>query len=662
MAKIEQSWEPGTLDKTRKNLGVLSEEEAKKMMKVLGGEVLQEKSAPIDYKSLPQNKIYAKKAVGKSANAGSAASAQQIATASAKPKVKKLPDINAKERQLFDKLMMDSEYKIKTSYGIFNFVLKFTKSNEKLRRGFVEFDLEKDLEHLNEFIMAVKSIIQIAPASYKERIMLDEDERFVFIRLVGGWTLKDLRYYLNAIKAHPDNATVLTMSDFIKATYRMLLKIYYLGENRIPAIFKDIYNELVKYPKIDKRKVTAMTKSGIAEWFYVYKKVVKGLYPILMRLCCKHCEEFHDFFIVRTADILGFLEMTKYDLMLPNHKAKKQEEKKEEKKEEAEQKQEEKKEEAPQVSPYVKSGLKLLEQLFPQAGFSKLETHPDMYPYFQPLYQFREGLNLLSPENPLQVTIILLRITEDFLQGCRTADLTFPDEDENDDMDKISTILNEWALYREVLFERNYASVIKEFSNNEFSNPGDFRKSQYGLKLITDMLWETKYYFLPYFNFQQVILDKPKNDNPYRQLCVRATILRKYLQSTVRKIAAAEKQKGIVEGVGNPWAKYKYGIQTPVSKRLNVILGAKKPEGESRATNANLLKYTLCVIAVLEWWLNDKASPAYSYGDSKLYRVSEADGAPEFSVPLMQNQNDLFMESLKSAIAKKSDDAEKQAN
>ena len=45
MAKIEQSWEPGTLDKTRKNLGVLSEEEAKKMMKVLGGEVLQEKSA-----------------------------------------------------------------------------------------------------------------------------------------------------------------------------------------------------------------------------------------------------------------------------------------------------------------------------------------------------------------------------------------------------------------------------------------------------------------------------------------------------------------------------------------------------------------------------------------------------------------------------------------
>lgn len=656
MAKIEQSWEPGTLDKTRKNLGVLSEEEAKKMMAILGGEVLQEKSAPINYNELPRNKIYAKKASGKTANEGSATAVRQMASEESKPKVKKLPDINARERQLFDRLMMDSEYKIKTSYGIFNFVLKFTKNNDKLRRGFVEFDLEKDLEHLNEFITAVKSIIQIAPASYKEHIMLSDEERFAFIRLVGSWVLKDLRYYLNTIKSHPDNVTVLSTSDFIKATYRMLLKIYYLGENRIPAIFKEIHNELSRYPKIDKHKVTAMTKTGITEWFYVYKKVIKGLYPLLMRLCCKHCEEFHDFFIVRTADILGFLEMTKYDLMLPNHKAKKQDEKGEGKKEEKPEKKkedEEEKKEEHKLSPYVKSGLKLLEQLFPQAGFDNLESHPDMYPYFQPLYQFRDGLNLVSPENPVQVTVILLRITEDFLQGCRTADLTFPDEDENDDMDKISTILNEWALYREVLFERNYSEVIKEFANSEFSNPGDFKKSQYGLKLLTDMLWETKYYFLPYFKFQQLILDKPKNDNPYRQLCVRATILRKYLQTIVRKIAEAEKNKGAVDGVGNPWAKYKYGIQTPVSKRLNILLGAKKPEGESRATNANLLKYTLCVIAVLEWWLNDKSSPAYSYGDSDLYRVSAVDGAPEFSVPLMQNQNELFSEALKSAVVKK---------
>ena len=93
-----------------------------------------------------------------------------------------------------------------------------------------------------------------------------------------------------------------------------------------------------------------------------------------------------------------------------------------------------------------------------------------------------------------------------------------------------------------------------------------------------------------------------------------------------------------------------------MSKRLNIILGAKKPEGESKATNANLLKYTLCVIAVLEWWLNEKSSPAYSYGDSNLYRVSAADGAPEFSVPLMQNQNDLFMAALKASAVKKSDE------
>ncbi|MBR4374593.1 MAG: hypothetical protein IKP49_09560, partial [Treponema sp.] len=177
MAKIEQSWEPGTLDKTRKNLGVLSEEEAKKMMTVLGGEILQEKSAPIDYKSLPQHQIFAKKPLGKSANSGSTAATQQMTETPAKPKQKKLPDIKPTEKQFFDRLMMDSEYKIKTSYGIFNFVLKFTKNGEKLRKGFVEYDLEKDVEHLNDFITAIKSIIQISPASYKEKIMLAEEEK-----------------------------------------------------------------------------------------------------------------------------------------------------------------------------------------------------------------------------------------------------------------------------------------------------------------------------------------------------------------------------------------------------------------------------------------------------------------------------------------------------
>ena len=52
--KVEQSWEPGTLDATRRAIGPIDKEEAVRMTKLLGGEILQEKSAPIDYSAFPQ--------------------------------------------------------------------------------------------------------------------------------------------------------------------------------------------------------------------------------------------------------------------------------------------------------------------------------------------------------------------------------------------------------------------------------------------------------------------------------------------------------------------------------------------------------------------------------------------------------------------------------
>ena len=66
--KPEAKWEPGTLDKTRQNIGPIDAEEAKKMMQKLGGEVFAEKSAPIDYSAFPKAKEFSRRAVGRSAS------------------------------------------------------------------------------------------------------------------------------------------------------------------------------------------------------------------------------------------------------------------------------------------------------------------------------------------------------------------------------------------------------------------------------------------------------------------------------------------------------------------------------------------------------------------------------------------------------------------
>ena len=47
MARDKKYFEPGTLDQTRRNIGEINKEEAAHMMKVLGGEVIQERSKHI---------------------------------------------------------------------------------------------------------------------------------------------------------------------------------------------------------------------------------------------------------------------------------------------------------------------------------------------------------------------------------------------------------------------------------------------------------------------------------------------------------------------------------------------------------------------------------------------------------------------------------------
>ena len=661
--KPEAKWEPGTLDKTRQNIGPIDAEEAKKMMQKLGGEVFAEKSAPIDYSAFPKAKEFSRRAVGRSASSIASQTAASVpaggkvgyAPKEKKKRVGVLPELTSKERHLMDRIMMSEDYKIKTNLGLFNFVRKFKKNGEELvRKGFVEYNLQKHVEHLQEFITTVKSIIQISPDTYKAKIVSSNEDKFRFLKTVGSWTMRDIKKYYFDVQNSADECTVAMLIPFVKEVYRNLIKIYYIGETKVSGYFKDIYNDLAKYPKFDLKKAQTLSKTGITEWFYIYSQIIKGLYPLLMRMSSSKFDYFQDFFLVQTGNILTFLELTKFDLLLPNKKGERQEEAKDEEakseeNEEASAEKEAKSKSENKKNELVDAGLKLLDNLFPEAGFDHIEKMPDMFPYFQPIYQFRDGYNLLAPENPLQVTVTLLRITEDIFQGCRN--IVFTEENEEDVSrtdEKLSAVLSEWSVYREILFERDYADQITDFVNNEYSQ-GDYKSTLFGKKMLTSILWQTKYNFLPYFEFEQLLLEKPKNDSQYRPMCIRVGFLFRYFSMLSKNIDAAKGQ-GLVMGIQNPWDKYKFDIPNAISKRMDVLLGAKK--SDSAATNANLIKYALMIIAVLDWWVNNPQSPAYSTDSTKIYRINQEDGAPAFSVPTRTDQNKLFAERVKANIEK----------
>lgn len=660
----QAKWEPGTLDNTRRNIGNISTEEASRMAKVLGGEVFTEKSAPINYDAFPKKApAYAHRATGKPA--GGIVGATSARPPAPEPQKKAvsvggLPEIPAKEAAKMDKLMMSDDYKIKQNYGIFNFVRKLKKNGTELvSKSFVEFSLKADVDHIQALAASVKTIVQLAPDSYKAKIMDEENDKFRLLRAIGNWTVGTYRTLLVDLQTHADTVTVGMMSPFIKAVYRDMLKIYYLGETNIPNMIKDVYADLIKYPKAEQQRLLKLSKEALTEWLHVYTQVIKGLYPLLMRMCSQKYEAFPYFFMNQTSAIFSFLGINKFDLLLPQKKGEQaaqaddaadgQAEESEETGEAEEQKAGQKS--GATTDDMVKAGLNLLNTLFPQAGFNQLENMPDMFPYFEPMYDFDDGYNVIAPENPLMITMVLLHISEDIFQGCRNIQFSKEPDDDKSDKDTLAVALNEWSAYREIIFEKNYLDELLELVNKQYTK-NEFKSSAPGKKLIMSLLWQTKYNFLPHFEFEQLLLEKPNNDSKQRPLCLRVRFLRDTFLAMSQGADNAAKDKGTVVGVANPWSRYEFDIPNIVSKRMDVLLGAKRSDKETAATNANLIKYAAYVLSVLDWWINSKDSPAYSTDSSKIYRINEKDGGPAFSVPLRSDQNKLFADAVKAAVQK----------
>jgi len=645
-------WEPGTLDKTRKNIGLIDEKEAATMAKKLGGQVMYERTTSSgggnsqNQGGKGTGRIIRASDGGKGGSGGSGSSKPNTTYQAPRRHIREdLPQVNKKFNNAVDKLMMSPEYKIKPNYGIFNFIRTFQKNGtEKVLPEFYQYKMKKDIEHMESFITVIKTLIQIAPATYKSKIVNAGDVKFKFLRMIASWGMSGIKAEYATLENAPGQILVCDLIQYTKAIYKPIITVYYYGNNKIPKLIKEIYNDQVAYPDSPKDKLSTMAKQAITEWLYIDTEIIKKMYPLIMRMCSDTFEPYPDFFSVKVAEVLKFTGLHKFDLLLPEKP-----------------KEDQKEAPKPKSAPPQKgikdqtviTGLKLLNQMFPEAGFDKLDEHPDLYPYFQPLYKFEDGFNLLSPENPVQVIMVLQRIIEDCFQGCRNIKFANT-ESVKEGADTITSVMDDWSAYREDNFERLYCEPLLDLVNSVYSQP-DFDKSHIGKRTITSLLWQVTYHFMPNFKFDQLILEHPSDESKYRPLFHRTDYARKYLTLVINECDKQASGRGPVALIENPWEHYKFGIQNEVSKRLDVLLGAQNKTANTNANNANLLKYTLCFIAVLDWWINNPGSPAYTTDPMHIYRISPSDGKPLFTTPLRNDQNKLFIEAIKANYQKKAE-------
>lgn len=647
----EADWAPGTLDRTRKAIGQLAPGEAEIMSKKLGGEVMYERSdgsSSSGKSSKGTGRLIRQTSSGNSENtSGSDAAASGQRGNGTRRRQEELATVTPKLSSLFDKLMMRDEYGIKPNYGLFNFIKYFQQNgHEQVVPEFCTVTLKHHVENLSGFITVIKTLIQIAPASYKAKIASGNEIKFKFLRMIAGWTMQSVKLAHIELMDLPQPYVVQDLIPYIRAVYKLLIQVYYYGENKIPKLIKEIYTDEVSYPESPQEKLSSLAKEAITSWLYIQNEIVKKCYPLLMRMCSDTFEEYPDFFKIKVADILKFVGLHKYDLLLPEKaKAVKTEDSEKKKKTAL----------VPEKGvkdQIVMTGIKLLDQLFPQAGFTQLENHPDMYPYFQPLYHFADGFNVLSPENPMQVTVVLIRILEDFFVGCRNIDFKPVSTAVSEEKDSISSVMDDWSAYRENVFEKLYCDPLNDLVNQIYSQD-DYEDSQFGKKLITSLLWQTQWHFLPNFKFDQLILERPQDESKYRPLFLRTDFARSYFTEAVSLCDKVASMRGDVSMISNPWDHYKFDISNEISKRLDTLLGGNNTTATTNANNANLLKYTLCILSVLDWWINNPESPAYSTNPRRIYRISEEDGKPKFSVPERNDQNKLFAAQIRAALTKK---------
>jgi hypothetical protein len=673
--KPKAIYEPGELDKTRKNIGEISPEEAMAIAKKLGGEIGVEKAQDFSTPLYKNKKKYVKRGhkpstiLQKSSNINQTDEKKERVSQAHFKKNKNhrqniLPTMHSQSRKLLDTLMSSQEYRIKPNYGIFTSVVNALQGNqEKVSPQFILYNLQHYFLSLQKFHIALNNMLNYTTEDFKRHLAESKTNYYKAIGFISQWDIKELQEHYQALEKNPKAVTIIKLIPFTKTLFRLILPIYYLGEETIISYIKQIYTDNAAFLKTSKEAFINHTKEAASHWIYIYGQIAKGMYPILLRMTSNDFVEYPAFYLKRTAKILQFLNLSKFDILIPESKEtkpkpkiKREEENKEIEKQKEEEKIKTSKEEKTD-SLLIAKGLDILDTLFPDAGWKNIASAPDLYPYFQPIYNFADGFNLLAPSNPMQVTIILHRILEDFFQALRNMRYSIDKEPEfiifHDD---INAIFSEWSAYREYQFERVYLPELKEYVNQAYTQ-SEFVKTPYARKLMSNFFWQTKHHFLPHLSFELIFMEKPSKDTSHIPFPNRVHFLKKIYKTLVNRV---EQNLSVPVKNGNKnddnygaqglYLPYRFDIPNPVSKRVDILLNKKKGKN---ANNLNLIKYTVCILAVLDWWVNNKESPANKETAKIPYRLSPEDGTPVFYVTERTDLDKVFIQNVKAKLLRK---------
>ena len=96
------------------------------------------------------------------------------------------------------------------------------------------------------------------------------------------------------------DVTEIMVLPLIKLIYGLLYPLYFLGNETIDTYIKRLYQEALKNQNVKTDMMQSKMQEASSAWLYIFSQIYKGLYPLLMRMCCTDTYPFPEIFTARS--------------------------------------------------------------------------------------------------------------------------------------------------------------------------------------------------------------------------------------------------------------------------------------------------------------------------------------------------------------------------
>jgi len=601
MPKNRIIYNPGELEKVREKLGPITDEEAIRMSKILGGEVGFEK---LEETNLLQRETQIKP------------TSKQNERIKSSSKMNKAPTIELSssffDRWKINSLMAETYFSIKTQGQAFTASIRKTpEEREFVNAYFITTICTSVYKHIEQLVINLNLVL---PKANKERMnsLKQYPLTNAIINTFLDYNLKALNQELSIMSKNPRSCSLSQLRLFIQNVYRPL--IICLDCNSYAKSGVKILYTVAKQDSNPKEisAITIASENILREMNYLLSDVKFKLYPLLLRYTSKFYLPYEEFYLVNRKAILLFLSLTEKDiisLQTPIKTEQAETEKEIPSLEIEKEIQLEKQEETPKLSNALQHSLDVFESLFPDSSILLFPDLNDLYPYFSTIFKMPKGSEVINAKDPLLLVIILIQIIEELFFGfsCISfgTDITTKKIDLNAE---IANAIDTWHSILDTLFVKNYGKLLFDLSQAvEISK--DLLKTAHGQKLKADLEWLRKYYLFPHAKVESLNPTRPIKIKELKPLYVLVKEIKELLSEVVKDLAqnARGKQFSNEELVSlctikDPFKKFQFVIPNQVSKRIDSILRIKK----QKSNNANLILYTYSFISLLDYLVNDK--------------------------------------------------------